>query len=510
MIELRQVGYVEINGANTDGIFDKLNGWLKQKWSASQIQADPQYCDLKFSTSSFKSRGSEGENNMGLRSMELVDFMTQQCSWTLITCNGGNFGLLGDKREQQLVFRCDDHVQHGEHHVMVEFRDQGYIEVNGLHDAQDVKSALDDYYIRQGCTHYTQGFFEKEPYCDLKYKTPGNFYFRSGSTNNLGKRTTELAHFMGNRGWKLMLCNGGKQQVKFTRARPGEPADLPLLMIEMRTVPTHLVGYQGFIEVNGPNTNGIYEKLGQYLQQTMLASPMGPQPYCDFLYGSDVFRLKECSTSSYDRRYNGYLNGESNFGRYCMRLCDFMVDHVGTWDLVVCNGNSMDTNFRVNKQQLIFRYRPGGRNVFMADNNPSPAIGRPPLQAPAYWDQQCQQGKVGHMVVPATAEEKAWLQEVMDGTYKKKSTRDRQGGPMAERFRVVSALRSEHPELWDKYANRRKAVRQGSEPSTLVVPKTMDACRALRERCTHPTHGNPSNEAFLLHGSNPTSAMSIS
>ncbi|CAE8655738.1 unnamed protein product [Polarella glacialis] len=194
MIELRQVGYVEINGANTNGIFDKLDGWLKQKWSASQIQADPQYCDVKFSTSSFKSRGSEGENNMGLRSMELVDFMTQQCSW--------------------LVFRCDDHVQHGEHHV--EFRDQGYIEVNGLHDAQDVKSALDDYYIPQGCTHYTQGFLEKEPYCDLKYRTPGNFYYRSGSTNNLGKRTTELAHFMGNRGWKLMLCNGGQRHRALT------------------------------------------------------------------------------------------------------------------------------------------------------------------------------------------------------------------------------------------------------------------------------------------------------
>ncbi|CAE8600840.1 unnamed protein product [Polarella glacialis] len=301
-------------------------------------------------------------------------------------------------------------------------------------------------------------------------------------------------------------------------------------MIEMRTVPTQLRWpqppmYQGFIEVNGPNTNGIYEKLGQYLQQTMLASPKGPQPYCDFLFESDVFRLKECSTSSHDRRYNGYLNGESNFGRYCMRLCDFMVDHVGTWDLVVCNGNSLDTNFRINKedvrsvtgreQQLIFRYRPDGRNVFMADSNPSPTIGRPPLQAPAYWDQQCQQGKVGHMVIPATAEEKAWLQEVMDGTYKKKSTRDRQGGPMAERFRVVSALRSEHPELWDKYAHRRKAVnqtirsRQGSESSTLVVPKTMDACRALRDLCTDLMHGNPSNEAFLLHGSNPTSAMSI-
>ena len=33
----------------------------------------------------------------------------------------------------------------------------------------------------------------------------------------------------------------------------------------------------------------------------------------------------------------------------------------------------------------------------------------------------------------------------MDGTYKKKSTRDRAGGPLADRFVVVSALRSEHP-----------------------------------------------------------------
>ena len=66
---------------------------------------------------------------------------------------------------------------------------------------------------------------------------------------------------------------------------------------------------------------------------------------------------------------NGRLNGESNFGRpmlalhgcvrflpraaqatrYTMRLCDFMVDHLGEWDLIVCNGNSVDTIFRYGK-----------------------------------------------------------------------------------------------------------------------------------------------------------------
>ena len=57
----------------------------------------------------------------------------------------------------------------------------------------------------------------------------------------------------------------------------------------------------------------------------------------------------------------------------------------------------------------------------------------------------CRTGSVGQEIVPATAEEVSWIQEVLDGTYKKKSTRDRSGGPLADRFVVVSALRSEHP-----------------------------------------------------------------
>jgi len=37
----------------------------------------------------------------------------------------------------------------------------------------------------------------------------------------------------------------------------------------------------------------------------------------------------------------------------------------------------------------------------------------------------------------------------------------------------------------------------------------MKACSAFQERCTHPRLGNPTNEAYLFHGSNPTSAISI-
>jgi len=233
--------------------------------------------------------------------------------------------------------------------------------------------------------------------------------------------------------------------------------------------------------------------------------------------------LREHSSSWHELKWNGRLNGESNFGRYTMRLCDFMVDHVGEWDLIVCNGNSIDSIFRVGKddtisvtgreQQLVFRHRPGGRNVFMSQQSQAPPLGRPPLQPPRYWKDTTKQGAVGHEVIPATPEEKAWLQELMNGTFKNKATRDRSASDaLAESYQVVSALRSEHPALWEKFAGRRRdvmeAVKAGGKQD-FVEPKTKAASPGLWERLNHPTLGNRSNEQYLFHGSNPTSAMSI-
>ncbi|CAE7936819.1 Parp14, partial [Symbiodinium sp. KB8] len=42
-----------------------------------------------------------------------------------------------------------------------------------------------------------------------------------------------------------------------------------------------------------------------------------------------------------------------------------------------------------------------------------------------------------------------------------------------------------------------------------ITPSTLSASLGLALRCLHEEHGNPSNEAYLLHGSNPTSALSI-
>ena len=86
--------------------FAAAQGFVRKKWGGSRYgAADKDYCDLKFSTSAFKKRGTQGENNMGMKTMELVDFMTKECAWTLLTCTGGNYGLTGSMREQQMVFR---------------------------------------------------------------------------------------------------------------------------------------------------------------------------------------------------------------------------------------------------------------------------------------------------------------------------------------------------------------------------------------------------------------------
>ena len=244
MIELRQVGYIEVNGENKDDIFNKLGSFFERKWNARLIPHDPDYCDVKFATSAFGTRGTEGENNMGLRTMELVDFMVKQCQWTMVTCNTGNFGRTGAKREQQLIFRNDEFVQHGIDHLMVELRTVGYIEINGMHDAEDLKPHLIEFLTAQwGCKEYSKYFWESdEKYCDLKYTAPAHLIHTDGLLNNLGLLTIRLSQFLAPHGWQLLLCNSGsmtpnpnnapnklyrEQQVKFTRSTPEKVYTLP-------------------------------------------------------------------------------------------------------------------------------------------------------------------------------------------------------------------------------------------------------------------------------------------
>eukprot|EP00928_Gymnodinium_smaydae_P089147 TRINITY_DN73148_c0_g1_i1.p1 TRINITY_DN73148_c0_g1~~TRINITY_DN73148_c0_g1_i1.p1 ORF type:complete len:927 (-),score=122.21 TRINITY_DN73148_c0_g1_i1:98-2878(-) len=561
MVELRQVGCIEVNGPNTDGIHETLAEWFGEKWRAKRTHADEEICDLRFTTDAFKSRGGEGENNMGLRTMELVDFMVKMRAWTMVTCNASNFGRRGDKREQQLVFRNDLHVQHGLQHIIVELRSQGgdsgggYIEVNGLSDVGDLRNKLDEF-IKQkwNCTDYKSGFFEDTtPFCDHKYTVPKGFFYRKRHAlmNNLGKRTLELAQFLSVHGWALQLCNGGsitphpkddpnwrirEQQIKFTRATTADAAS-PLLMIELRAEPASIdepIQIEGHVEITGADINGIYRKLHMFITKHMRGISKGQTPYCDELFEVPCFRMKE-ATLVPDAKDVGYgrplyedrLCGESNIGKWTMRLCDFMVDHVGEWDLIVCNSDNLSVDFSprgkggagngedapsavsAREMQLVFRHKPGGRNVFMSHSQVAP-LGRSPLQPPRYWSDESREGRVGHKIVPVSQEELTWLQELLTETYKATGTRDRRA-KLADRFEIVQALRSEHPLLWDRFANRRRDLlaQRNHMSAEFVYPRTVAASPGLAERCSHPKFGNPTCMSYLFHGSNPTMAQSI-
>ena len=143
---------------------------------------------------------------------------------------------------------------------------------------------------------------------------------------------------------------------------------------------------------------------------------------CDKLYTTPAFRLKECCLVPVVK--DGYCNGECNLGQWTMRLCDFLVDQVGEWDLVVCNSDNLhrifeknDDLFRVTarEMQLVFRHRPGGRAVFMSVDKAAP-LGRSPLHAPCYWDEATKAGQVGHKVLPASVADHVAMQEMMDVT----------------------------------------------------------------------------------------------
>ena len=109
-------------------------------------------------------------------------------------------------------------------------------------------------------------------------------------------------------------------------------------MITLRTAPVQHNGgplkYDCGVEITGPDTNGVYGHLDMFIKKYMRGWD-GKVGNCDKLYFCKKFRLMPSKVVEELGR-GGRLNGESNLGKWTMRFCDFMVDHLGQWDLVVC------------------------------------------------------------------------------------------------------------------------------------------------------------------------------
>merc|ERR550514_355852 len=93
-----------------------------------------------------------GENNLGLLTTEVCDSIVRLLpGWSLVTLNGGNAGEGGDHREQELIFRWDNHPLQAAPHLLVELRDAGYIEVCG-EDTDGIYDKLEAWLKKQwGC-----------------------------------------------------------------------------------------------------------------------------------------------------------------------------------------------------------------------------------------------------------------------------------------------------------------------------------------------------------------------
>ena len=61
---------------------------------------------------------------------------------------------------------------------------------------------------------------------------------------------------------------------------------------------------------------------------------------------------------------------------------------------------------------------------------------------------------------------------------------------------------------WSKKRHPRAQLR-GPEADSAEAPKTTMACPGLAMRCNHAAVGNPTSQAYLPHGTNPTAAVAI-
>eukprot|EP00435_Cladocopium_sp_Y103_P045421 s1818_g13.t1 len=344
MVSMRQFGFIELLGANVDGILDELTGYLQQAMGCRSVAASPAFSDRKFQAQfAFPDiklgwNSASGDNNMGKGAAGIINFMALKGGWSLVAhteadCSAGQF------RERNLLFRKDS--LGFKDYFIVELRTAGRIYLNGAADG--VKEA-GSYFTSKGC------HINPVNLCDAQYVAPQNFFSRDDDvTTNLSKRTVELADWLGGRGWTLISCSGmshssvavpSLQEQHLVFARPVQMVHAPLLAVDFRVVPNSTKrDYYAVVQISGQNTAGVHDKLKSHLAQVMLCELLSPRSHCDLWFRSHALRVSGAK-----------LQGESNFGRFSVTLCDFLADHLKEWRLVSSIGQSDSRRWHIGNQ----------------------------------------------------------------------------------------------------------------------------------------------------------------
>lgn len=150
---------------------------------------------------------------------------------------------------------------------------------------------------------------------------------------------------------------------------------------------------------------------------------------------------------------------------------------------------------------------------------------RPDSEPPGYWRHQDVSKEVLARV-DVSMDVRQAMQQLLDSTFKRVTTRDRRGGPMPARLRVRQVQRIENSGVWRHYARERHGIKSKRPfrctPVSAVMGdglRTQAGCGggcAPEDRCAAAANSPPPeslrrgvNEVYLWHGTSPERALKI-
>lgn len=509
MIELRSAGYIELSADLEDkdkGILDTLNGVFKRHFKSKKLSGYEDYCDryYKVGDGIFSGSSGGGDSNLGLLTTIICDEIVKLDGWNLVACDTGNYGELSEHEEQRLVYRRDYHPMTEAPYLFITLSNSGTVELAGL-DTKEVFKELDEYFKADWGCEFVSKFRQGQSIC-ARYKW--------SEGEDIMAKSGEVIAKMDGLGWEMQITSQGaiklesgeqsrEQQLVFRAEATDVGAVMPQLFVEMyagegaeefyadETEPTQVTSNQYIRWVPiGPSgkcseaTNELSKFIMEYL---------GGVPDSENKFGCNVFLCRG--------RY------ENNLAQWTMRLCDFMVDRLA-WSFMGCSLCSTGEYGQFRSQQMVFRWENDKRDVpvtnFAFGNLDASAWADDTL--PDYWvSDSVKEGKEMQKVVVCEDNEKEALQTMLDSTFKRILTRDRQPDDdapddeeMPYRLEVLHGFRSEHAWLHHKLVERR---------SESQVEETFEVKTA--EPSTFLTSRLAPGEAYLFHSTNPSSAMSI-
>jgi len=508
MIELRSAGYIEVCAdrhcvAASTASLDQLEVFFKEAFNVERLHGYEEFCNRYYKTGEgmFKERGDKGENNLGLLTTQVCDAVVKIPGWSLVTCNGGNYGEHGGHREQQLVFRWDDHPLGPAPHLMVELRDAGFVEVCGT-DTDGVYAKFDKWLKSSWKCQLNRDLPGMESFSNKKYQW---------EAKDMMVSTGQVISFFHSHGWQMQVCSQGtvkipgsddarEQQIILRPGASGFGIVEPHLIIEL---------YMGEGKEELYEQAEVTQVLGnQYIRMcpigdcqkavdefhAFITDYMGGAADSD-KYTCDVFLSRGLT--------------DNNLGQWTMRVCDFMVDRLG-WSFIVANVCNFGDAGQFREQQLVFRYDGDRREVPVSKSFTSAQVGMwREVPQPNYWTiPEVLSREVVQKHCPCDPGETASMQAIFDRTYKRILTRDRvyeyqasTNEEMPYRLEVVHVFRSEHSHLWWRFHDRLgrfSGADAMQDVKTRICPDADYVNKRLGE-----------GEAYLFHGTNPSSAMSI-